>query len=238
MYKSICTNKEDDKRNFLVKKLSLQSIYKSLPKKCLYLFFKRLTDIVLSLAALITLSPLFLIITIAIKCVSKGSIFFKSYRIGLHGKPICCLKFRTMHSNAQTMLENLLQKDSALKQEWKQYQKLKNDPRIHKFGNFLRKTSLDELPQLLNILQGTLTLVGPRPYNTHQKNEYLKESAPYYLSVKPGLTGLWQISGRNLLTMQQRLILEDTYIRKSSYLYDWKLILKTVPALIFSKGAY
>ena len=204
----------------------------------LYKCSKRTFDLFFSLCALIVGIPLFLFIALLIKFSCRGPIFYKSERVGRHFKPISCLKFRTMYMDADERLQELLAKDPLVKKEWSLYKKLKKDPRVHPIGKFLRKTSMDELPQFFNVLQGHLSIVGPRPFCKHQVKDYLGHKADKFLSVKPGITGIWQISGRNLLTFHERLLLEETYIDTKSFLLDIKIILKTIPVVIFPKGAY
>lgn len=204
----------------------------------LYAFFKRCFDIVFSLCVLIFGFPIFLLIALLIKLSSKGPIFYKSIRVGYGSKTISCLKFRTMHTDADQRLEKILEKDPLLKKEWDLYQKLKRDPRIYPIGGFLRKTSMDELPQFFNALKGDLSIVGPRPFYKDQVELYLGNKAAKFLSVKPGITGIWQVSGRNLLTFHERLVLEEAYIDRKSFLMDIKIILKTIPEVFFPKGAY
>lgn len=199
---------------------------------------KRSFDLLFSIGFLVIFSPLFLLIALLIKLSSKGPIFYTSPRVGLANKPISCLKFRTMYMDAEARLTLLLNQNPHLKKEWIQYQKLKNDPRILPIGKFLRKTSLDELPQFFNVLLGDLSVVGPRPFYEHQVKEYLGDKVEKFLSVKPGITGLWQVSGRNLLTFTERLILEESYIDNASFLNDFHIVLKTLPAILSSKGAY
>jgi len=199
---------------------------------------KRLFDVVFSLSVIIGLSPLFLVICLLIKTTSKGPIFFQHTRIKRSGKPFRCYKFRTMYRNSDLLLQNLLKKSPSLQAEWKTFFKLKEDPRITPFGKFLRKTSLDELPQFFNVLKGDLSVVGPRPVLQKEVIEYYRDKASKILSVKPGITGLWQVSGRNNLSMEDRVKLEESYIDKQSFWLDLLLIVKTIPAMIFSKGAY
>lgn len=203
---------------------------------------KRLFDIIFSLLFLILTSPLFLLIAIMIKLTSKGPILYKGMRVGLRGKPFICYKFRTMCEKADDQLKNLLDEDLKLKEEWNLYHKLKHDPRLTLIGKFLRKTSLDELPQFWNILKGELSVVGPRPHiesqtqqidNRDLRNKYLK-----ILSIKPGLTGIWQTQGRNALTFAERLCLEEKYVETQSFSLDLSLIFKTVLILLTAKGAY
>jgi len=204
----------------------------------IYFSFKRIFDLLFSLIALLLLSPLFFFIGFGIKISSSGPIFFNSKRIGRDGKTISCLKFRTMNLNTQEMMEDLFKKSPFLKREWDEFQKLKNDPRIFPFGAFLRKTSLDELPQFINVFLGELSLVGPRPYLLDQVETRLGKEKGFYLSIKPGITGLWQVSGRSELTFEQRLDLEKEYIKNMSFSLDLKIILKTILVVIFRKGAY
>ena len=143
-----------------------------------------------------------------------------------------------MCENAEQKLKEILAQNPKLKQEWKTYYKLKSDPRIHGVGKFLRKTSLDEFPQFWNVLRGDLSVVGPRPVTEEEVRKYFREKAAKILSVKPGLTGIWQISGRNLLTFDQRVQLEETYVEQQSMILDIKIIFKTVFHLFAAKGAF
>ncbi|MEL7430975.1 MAG: sugar transferase [Chlamydiota bacterium] len=199
---------------------------------------KRAFDLVFSLLLLIIGSPLFLLIAIGVYSTSRGPIIHKQIRIGKKGKPFYLYKFRTMEKNAENLLQDLLAKNESWKKEWQAFCKLKNDPRITPFGRFLRKTSLDELPQFWNVLWGDLSVVGPRPMFFHEIEEYVKEKAKKILSVKPGITGIWQVSGRSLLSMQERVLLEEQYVDRRSFFFDMKLIGQTIKVLVFSKGAY
>jgi len=204
----------------------------------MYLTLKRIFDLTFSFLVILLGLPLLVAIAVGIKISSPGPIFYKSLRIGKNFKHIYCWKFRTMYVDAEKRLIQLLETNSLLQEEWKKYQKLKNDPRIHPFGKILRKTSLDELPQFLNVLRGELSIVGPRPFCSMQVKSYLHDKAEKFLSVPPGITGIWQVSGRNLLTFEERLALEENYIDSRSFLLDLKIILKTIPAVLFAKGAY
>lgn len=201
-------------------------------------FAKRLFDIIFSLCALIGGVVIYLVIAIAVKLSSRGPIFYGQKRVGRGGKEFKCWKFRTMHVNAERRLLEILRRDPALREEWEKYYKLKKDPRITKIGDLLRKTSLDELPQFWNVLKGDLSVVGPRPLCQEEVDKYLKEKSAKILSVRPGLTGVWQTSGRNLVTYEERVKLEESYIDNRSFLFDLGLICKTIPAMIFRKGAY
>lgn len=206
---------------------------------------KRVFDILFSGAVLVLGSPLYLLLILLVRATSKGPSFYKSLRIGKEGKPIYCWKFRTMHPDADARLDTLLKSDPALQQEWITFHKLKKDPRLTKIGPFLRKSSLDELPQFWNVLKGDLSVVGPRPIEIRTPENGLNELRERYgertekiLSVKPGITCIWQTEGRNLLSFQQRAALEEKYVDTHSFFLDLKIILKTIYVVLFPKGAY
>ena len=199
---------------------------------------KRTFDISFSLLALISLFPLLLLLAFLVKGSSKGPIFYGSVRVGLHGKKIICWKLRTMVQNADSLLKSVLDNDPALKEEWGKTYKLKNDVRITKIGRFLRKTSLDELPQFWNVLKGDLSVVGPRPISFAEVDLFIHNQGGKIFSIRPGLTGLWQTSGRSNLSYERRIELEKTYLEKQSFIFDLFLILKTIPLMIFPKGAF
>lgn len=204
--------------------------------KVRFSFSKRLFDIVFSLCALIFLSPLFILIWMGIRLSSKGNVLYSQERLGEGGHVFKCLKFRTMTEGAEGALEQLLNRYPRLKKEWELKQKLRKDPRVFPLGKWLRKFSLDELPQFWNVLKGDLSVVGPRPYMVNQ----LKELGPYakkILSTRPGITGLWQTSGRSSTTFQQRLSLDSQYIDRQSFLFDVMLIAKTIPVIFSFKNA-
>lgn len=200
--------------------------------------FKRIVDVILSCVFLVMAAPLFLIFGLLIAISSKGPIIYRSKRIGYQGTPFYCLKFRTMRRNADELLSTLLKTSAALKAEWKQHRKLKKDPRITFIGKFLRKTSLDELPQLINILRGEMSFVGPRPVTEEEIDEYFGKVKADLLHMKPGLTGIWQMSGRSNLSYEERVALEISYAHKCSFFFDIKIILKTLLVPFFGKGAY
>lgn len=199
---------------------------------------KRVFDVLFSLFALAVTFPLFMLISFAIRLTSPGKVIYAHERLGRGGKPFKCYKFRTMYANADEKLRHLLRDHPEVKQEWERSYKLKNDPRITPVGRFLRKTSLDELPQFLNVLKGDLSVVGPRPIVQQEAEKYVKEKTPLLLSIKPGLTGLWQVSGRSNTSYERRIELDLLYIEKQSLLLDCKLILKTLPAMFSRDGAY
>lgn len=201
-------------------------------KKRIYLFFKRAIDLIGALLGLVLLSWLFLIIAIMVKLTSKGPVFYVSQRVGKNGKLFKFYKFRSMRVGADAELEQLLQYNETKGITFK----MKDDPRITKFGKFLRKTSLDELPQLWNILNGSMSIVGPRPATpreVEQYNEYQKQR----LMVKQGLTCIWQCSGRSNTTFDEQVDMDLTYINKRGFFYDIWLIIKTFFAVLFGKGA-
>lgn len=199
---------------------------------------KRMFDIFFSLCILILFSPLYFLIALLIKFSSSGPIFYLSPRVGKEGKIFQCYKFRTMRMHADEVLSSLLKKDPQLKEEWETFRKLKNDPRITPIGKYLRKTSLDELPQFWNVFKGDLSVVGPRPVSEEEINNWIKEKAPKILSVRPGITGLWQTSGRSALSLAERVRLEEAYIDNQSFFFDLLLICKTIPMVLFPKGAF
>ena len=204
-------------------------------RRKMYFATKRLFDILVSAFSLVILSPLFLIIFLLIKIDSKGSVFYKHKRIGKNGEYIYLYKFRSMYIDSKERLEELL-KDPKIKKEWEENFKLENDPRITRVGNILRKTSLDELPQLLNILKGDMSLVGPRPVIDGEIEKYGKNKDKF-LSVTPGLTGWWACNGRSCTSYEDRIKLELYYVDNCSIMLDIKCLFKTVLAVIKRDGA-
>ena len=198
--------------------------------------FKRLFDIAVSGIMLVMLSPLMLLLGAMTKC-DGGPMFFGHQRVGKNGKLFYCLKFRSMAHNSQALLERHLAESPEAKTEWDATHKLKNDPRVTKLGAFLRKSSLDELPQLINVLRGEMSLVGPRPIVAAEIQKYQYDIAHYY-RVSPGITGLWQVSGRNDVSYEQRVKMDSWYVRNWSLWHDIAIMCKTVPALLKRGGAY
>lgn len=197
---------------------------------------KRCFDLFASIALLIIGSPVLL--WIAAKVLASGRpIFYGHKRVGQHGKPFPCYKFRTMAPNADKLLAELLARDPDANAEWQRDFKLKNDPRITPIGHFLRKTSLDELPQLWNVLKGEMSLVGPRPIVTAELERYGNQ-ADYYLEAKPGITGLWQISGRNDITYETRVYLDAWYVKNWSLFNDLVILFRTLNVILKKDGAY
>lgn len=199
----------------------------------LYKYIKRTLDFILSIVALIILSPVFLIISILIKLESDGPIFYAHKRIGKDGKKIKILKFRSMVSNADELTKYFTPEQM---EEYKKNYKLENDPRITKIGSFLRKTSLDELPQLINIIKGELSIIGPRPVVEEELEKY-QNNKNKFLSITPGLTGYWAANGRSSTTYEQRMSMELFYIDNFSWKLDMKIFLKTIFSVLKKEGA-
>jgi len=197
---------------------------------------KRIFDLVGATAAVLVLSPLILTI-VAFTLVSGGSPLFRHRRVGHHGVFFDCFKFRTMVTNADEVLQNLLERDSIAREEWLRDHKLRDDPRVTPFGRFLRRTSLDELPQLWNVLRGDMSLVGPRPVVPDELRRYGKRVA-IFLSARPGITGLWQISGRNDTDYRRRVALDVCYVRSRDATLDVYILLRTLRVVFATQGAY
>jgi undecaprenyl-phosphate galactose phosphotransferase len=200
-------------------------------------FLKRSIDIVAGSLIFLAVSPVLLLIALAICMETPGAPVFAHWRVGRSGRPFPCLKFRTMVRNSAEMLETILCDDPSAKQEWENDFKLRCDPRITRVGEFLRRTSLDELPQLLNVVIGQMSLVGPRPIIHEEIAKYGEAIADYYL-VRPGLTGLWQVSGRNDLSYEQRVELDSWYVRNWSPWFDLTILFRTIGVVLGRKGAY
>jgi Undecaprenyl-phosphate galactose phosphotransferase WbaP len=201
-------------------------------------FLKRVFDLAISITAIILLLPLFLVTAVIIKIDSRGPVLFIQERFKKEGKKFKLLKFRTMYVDADAKLKEYLRQHPELQQEWNQYKKLKSyDPRVTRIGKFLRRFSLDEAPQILDVLKGHMSIVGPRPYLPREKQE-IQQSAAIIFRVKSGLTGLWQIKGRNELDFETRLKLDEFYVRNWSFLLDITIILKSFGAVLKGKGAY
>lgn len=205
-------------------------------RKELYHFVKRAFDIVVSSVALIVLAPVLLLVAALIKFDSKGPVFIDQKRIGKDGKMFKIYKFRSMVDHAEDILFEMMENDPAIKEEYLTNKKLENDPRVTRVGKFLRRTSIDELPQLINIFLGNMTLVGPRPYLAME----IPDMGVCYrtiIKMTPGLTGPWQVSGRNDIGFQERCIMDVRYFRECSLSTDLKILFKTAGAVISKKGA-
>ena len=200
---------------------------------------KRIGDIIFSLLVLTLGSPIFFLIGILVKLSSPGSVFYIQKRVGRNYKEFGCIKFRTMYKDADDLLPNLLNKYPLMRKEFENDFKLRQDPRITKLGRFLRRSSLDELPQFFNVLKGEMSVVGPRPIVSNEINKYslfMEE----VISVRPGLTGLWQVSGRNNLSYKKRVELDLVYARNRNFILDLEIIILTLGVLLFpmDRGAF
>ena len=200
---------------------------------------KRIGDIIFSFVVLTLGSPIFILIGILVKLSSPGSVFYIQKRLGRNYREFGCIKFRTMYKDADDLLPNLLEKYPLMRKEFEKDFKLRQDPRITKLGRFLRRSSLDELPQFFNVLKGEMSVVGPRPIVINEINKYslfMEE----VISVRPGLTGLWQVSGRNNLSYKKRVELDLLYARNRNFLLDLEIIILTLGVLLFpmDRGAF
>jgi undecaprenyl-phosphate galactose phosphotransferase len=192
---------------------------------------------VLAALIIVALSPLLLFIAWQIRKVDGAPVFFAHGRVGRRGRIFRCLKFRSMVLDSDRVLQDLLRTDPAARAEWERDQKLRHDPRITPIGRFLRKTSLDELPQLFNILAGDMHFVGPRPVTLEEVRRYGPHKR-HYLSVRPGLTGLWQVSGRNTTTYARRVQLDARYVERRNPLVDFWIVLRTLKVVALKEGAH
>lgn len=198
---------------------------------------KRAVDIAIATTALVLLSPLMLIVALIVKLSDRGPAFYSHTRVGYEGAAFGCLKFRTMRIDASAQLAELLRTNPSARAEWETTRKLKSDPRITVVGEILRKSSMDELPQLINILRGEMSIVGPRPVTAEELARY-GDHVTSYMAARPGLTGQWQISGRNDVSYEYRVALDVQYVRDWSLARDFIIIAKTVPALFSQRGCY
>jgi Undecaprenyl-phosphate galactose phosphotransferase WbaP len=198
---------------------------------------KRVLDLCLTVAGGVVASPVFLALMLAVRLDSPGPVFFRQARIGLGGREFRVWKFRTMRADAESVLASYLASRPELREEWARDHKLRDDPRVTRMGRWLRRTSLDELPQVLNVLAGEMSLVGPRPIVREEVVKYARDF-DLYARVRPGLTGIWQVSGRNDTGYEQRVALDVYYIRNWSVWLDVLVLLRTVKPVLFGKGAY
>jgi Undecaprenyl-phosphate galactose phosphotransferase WbaP len=198
---------------------------------------KRLFDVIASVLLLPVFFLLMAVIAIFLKLDSKGPVIFSQERIGKNGRTFRCFKFRTMYADAEEKLKGLLERDDAAKEEHEKFWKLRNDPRVTRVGRFLRATSLDEVPQILNVIGGEMSLVGPRPYLPAER-ENLGEHAGTILLTKPGITGLWQVSGRSNTSCDYRLALDTWYVRNWNMWLDIVILLRTLRVVLKRDGAY
>lgn len=198
---------------------------------------KRAFDILTASLALIIFSPIFLMLMALVKFSDGGSIFYGHRRVGHNGRFFQCLKFRTMAPDADRILQEHLRKNPKAYEEWQASRKLQDDPRVTAVGSVLRKLSLDELPQLINILRGEMSVVGPRPV-VEDELELYETSAVFYLQSRPGLTGLWQVSGRSNVSYAARIAFDTHYVMNWSLISDFVIVAKTIPAVCLSRGSY
>jgi exopolysaccharide production protein ExoY len=198
--------------------------------------WKRCLDVIIASFALLVFAPAFITLALLIKGADKGSVFYGHRRIGRHGERFTCYKFRTMAVDAEERLAQILLTDPAAAAEWRETQKLRNDPRVTKIGAFLRRTSLDELPQFWNVFRGEMSIVGPRPITRAELNRYGRDRR-YYLLVKPGITGLWQVSGRSSTSYETRVRFDRQYLEEWSWLGELWILLMTVPAILNTNDA-
>ena len=198
---------------------------------------KRIVDIVIALSAIVLLAPLLIICYITTVCASPGPAVFRHKRVGFNGKHFGCLKFRTMVTDAPDRLRQLLDSDPTAAAEWAAHRKLRYDPRITTIGAILRKSSLDELPQLFNVLRGDMSIVGPRPVTEEELVRY-SSSVGAYLACRPGITGLWQVSGRSNATYNRRVACDTFYAHNWSMVLDAKILIVTIPSVLFFDNAY
>ena len=200
-----------------------------------YKIIKRFLDFIFAFLLIILLIPLFLIIGILIKISSKGSIIYIQKRIGKNNTSFSCYKFRTMHPQSKYLLKKILVKNKDFKNQFSETRKIVNDPRITRFGKFLRFSSLDELPQIFNVLIGDMSFIGPRPIVKSEIKKYGKEFRKVF-SIKPGISGLWQVSGRNNLSYDKRVELDINYSENINFLLDIKIFIKTIVVILFPFG--
>ena len=200
-----------------------------------YKIIKRFLDFIFAFLLIILFIPLFLIIGILIKISSKGSIIYIQKRIGKNNTSFSCYKFRTMHPKSKYLLKKILVKNKDFKNQFSETRKIVNDPRITRFGKFLRFSSLDELPQIFNVLIGDMSFIGPRPIVKSEIKKYGKEFGKVF-SIKPGISGLWQVSGRNNLSYDKRVELDINYSENINFLLDIKIFIRTIVVILFPFG--
>ena len=197
----------------------------------------RAFDIVIAVISIVFTAPLMLAAALAVRLVDAGPILFRHERIGLGGRTFSCLKFRTMVVDADERLARLLETDPLARREWECDHKLRTDPRTTPIGDFLRRSSVDELAQLFNVLRGEMSIVGPRPIVAAEVCRFGSRFV-WYCKVRPGITGLWQVSGRNDLTYRRRVAMDTVYAKNKCLTWDLQILLMTLPAVIFARGSY
>jgi len=193
----------------------------------------RAFDLCVAIVLMLAMSPIFLSVAVLVRFTSPGPVIFRQIRTGQHGKPFTLYKFRTMVDGADALLDEHIRTSAAFRER----RKLDNDPRVTRVGAWLRRTSIDELPQLYNVLRGDMSIVGPRPVPPDELAQYYRQYADRILSVKPGLTGLWQVEGRSSVSYDARVALDLEYLQRRSLRYDLLLVLRTIPAVLTMRGA-
>ena len=197
----------------------------------------RVLDIAIAIVIIVFTAPLLIAIALAVKLQDGGPALYRQNRIGLNGRAFSCFKFRSMLVDADARMAAHLEADPLARLEWAQTQKLRSDPRVTPLGRFLRKSSLDELPQIFNVLRGEMSVVGPRPIVESEIPRYGRHFR-HYCSVRPGITGLWQVSGRSDVSYRRRVLLDVVYARSRSVTLDLKILVKTPMVILLSKGSY
>lgn len=203
----------------------------------LNIWTKQVLEFIVSLFLMLLFLPLFAVLALLVKLSSPGPVFFRQRRIGKDGKGFTCLKFRTMYQDAEQRLQEILGKNQQVRKEWEKYARISNDPRVTPIGRFLRRFSLDELPQFINVIRGEMAVVGPRPYLPSELDR-LGSYLGTIVRVRPGLTGLWQVSGRADLPFNERMVLDEYYIRNWTLWLDFSILVRTIKAVLSGKGAY
>lgn len=221
----------------IYKKIETSEIAKDRKNDQYSLKFKRALDLTLALGTIVVLLPMFLLLGLILVIFQGRPLFIKHKRVGQSGLPFECLKFRTMVTNGDEILKDHLAKSPQAREEWEATRKLKSDPRVTTIGRVLRKSSVDELPQLINVIRGDMSVVGPRPI-VQDEVRYYGDDFTYYTKLKPGLTGLWQVSGRNDVSYRSRVQMDVSYAQQYSLARDVVIIAKTIPAVLRSRGCY
>jgi exopolysaccharide production protein ExoY len=198
---------------------------------------KRIFDLLIAATMLLVFIPLFAFVALVVRLSDNGPVIFRHMRVGQGGRKFACLKFRSMVPNSDKVLKALLDSDPAARLEWECTQKLIDDPRITAVGKFLRKSSLDELPQLINVIRGDMSLVGPRPIVPSEVQRY-GDKLGLYLQARPGITGIWQVSGRNDCGYDQRIEMDAVYVRNWRFSTDIVILMRTLVAVLARKGSY
>lgn len=213
--------------------LDAASLSRATPGRRSHPLRTRFFDVFVASFLLLLSSPIFILATLLIAATSRGSVIYRQRRHGQNGRTFVLYKFRTMVPNADAILATTPELKSAFDEHWK----LDHDPRITKVGHWLRTSSIDELPQLFNVLRGDMSIVGPRPVQPVEITDWYRDTALVVFSVKPGLTGLWQVAGRSCTSYEQRIALDIEYLRRRSIWFDLQLLLRTIPAVLLMRGA-